>query len=111
MGWTVETLNETVDAEVDALPEDMRARLARIAHLIEEKGLECVGEPHVKQYRGPSMGNAAERPQRDFAGTVCDSGQPSRRHCEGFRQEDGQDAATRDRSGSDTREIGCMMEV
>jgi hypothetical protein len=31
MSWTVETLNETVDAEVEALPEDMRARLARIA--------------------------------------------------------------------------------
>ena len=42
MSWTVETLNETVDAEVEALPEDMRARLARIAKLIEEKGLERV---------------------------------------------------------------------
>ncbi len=52
MGWTVETLNETVDAELDALPEDMRARLARIAHLIEEKGLELVGEPHVKHIEG-----------------------------------------------------------
>jgi len=48
MGWTVETLNETVYAEVEALPEDMRARLARIAKLIEEKDLERVGEPHVK---------------------------------------------------------------
>jgi hypothetical protein len=48
MSWTVETLNETVDAEVEALPEDMRARLARIAKLIKEKGLERVGNPHVK---------------------------------------------------------------
>jgi hypothetical protein len=38
MGWTVETLNETVDAEVEALPEDLRARLAWIAELIEERG-------------------------------------------------------------------------
>jgi len=52
MGWTVETLNETVDSEVGALPEDMRARLARIAKLIEEKGLERVGEPHVKHLEG-----------------------------------------------------------
>ncbi|HEV3111533.1 MAG TPA: type II toxin-antitoxin system RelE/ParE family toxin [Candidatus Binataceae bacterium] len=50
--WTVETLSETVDAEIDALPEDMRARPARIARLIEEKGLERVGEPHVKQVEG-----------------------------------------------------------
>ncbi len=52
MSWTVETLNETVGAEVEALPEDMRARLARIAKLIEEKGLERVGEPHVKHLEG-----------------------------------------------------------
>jgi hypothetical protein len=47
MGWTVETLNEAVDAEVEALPQDMRARLARIAKLIDEKGLEHVGEPLI----------------------------------------------------------------
>jgi phage-related protein len=34
------------------LPEDMRARLARIALLIEQKGLERVGEPHVKHIEG-----------------------------------------------------------
>jgi phage-related protein len=52
MSWTVETLNKTVDAEVEALPEDMRARLARISELIEEKGLENVGEPHVRHVEG-----------------------------------------------------------
>jgi len=52
LSWTVETLNETVDEEVGALPADMRARLARIAMLIEQKGLERVGEPHVKHIEG-----------------------------------------------------------
>jgi phage-related protein len=52
MCWIVETLNGTVDAEVEALPEDMRARLTRIARLIEDKGLEFVGEPHVKHVAG-----------------------------------------------------------
>ena|SRR6266487_353171 len=52
MRWTVETLDETVDAEIEALPEDMRARLARIGKLIEEKSLERIGEPHVKQVEG-----------------------------------------------------------
>ncbi len=52
MGWTVETLNETVAAEVESLPEDMRARLARIAKLIEDNGLERVVEPHVKHVEG-----------------------------------------------------------
>lgn len=48
MKWIVETLNEVVDAELEALPADMRARLSHIANLIEEMGLEQVGEPHVK---------------------------------------------------------------
>lgn len=37
---------------MEALPEDMRARLARIALLIQQKGLERVGEPHVKHIQG-----------------------------------------------------------
>ncbi len=52
MPWTVETLDETVNAELEALPEDMRARLSRIANLIEEVGLEHVAEPHVKRLEG-----------------------------------------------------------
>ena len=52
MGWTVETLNSIVDREVDGLPEDMQARLARIAGLIEQNGLEQVSEPHVKHIEG-----------------------------------------------------------
>lgn len=52
VAWTVETLNETVDAEIEALPADMRARLARIANLIEGMGIERVGEPHVKHIEG-----------------------------------------------------------
>ena len=52
MRWTVETLNKTVDAEVEGLPADMRARLARVAQLIEDRGLQRVGEPHVKHVEG-----------------------------------------------------------
>ena len=52
MAWTVETLNETVDAELAELPPDMRARLVRIAQLIESVGLPNVKEPHVRHIRG-----------------------------------------------------------
>lgn len=52
MAWTVETLNETVDAEVAELPADMRARLVRISELIESVGLPNVKEPHVRHVRG-----------------------------------------------------------
>jgi phage-related protein len=53
MAWTVETLNEVVDAELEDLPADMRARFVHISRLIEEFGLERVREPHVKHLRGP----------------------------------------------------------
>lgn len=53
MRWTVETLNKVVDAELDALPAEMRARFSYIARLIEEFGIERVREPHVKHLRGP----------------------------------------------------------
>jgi phage-related protein len=52
MAWTVETLNETVDAELAELPADMRARLTRISELIESVGLPNVKEPHVRHIRG-----------------------------------------------------------
>ncbi|MEP7246846.1 MAG: type II toxin-antitoxin system RelE/ParE family toxin [Gammaproteobacteria bacterium] len=51
--WTVTTLNRTVDAELDALPADMRARLVRIAELIRSGGLENVGLPHVRPVQPP----------------------------------------------------------
>ena len=52
MAWTVDTLNETVDAELAELPLDMRARLVRISELIQSVGLHSVKEPHVRQIRG-----------------------------------------------------------
>jgi phage-related protein len=51
MAWTVETLSETVDAELAELPADMRARLVRISELIETVGLPSVREPHVRHIR------------------------------------------------------------
>ena len=53
MNWTVETLDEIVDKELDALPSDMRARFAHISELIESVGLDRVGSPHVRHLRGP----------------------------------------------------------
>ena len=52
MAWTVETLNETVDAELANLPANLRARLVRISELIASVGLPNVKEPHVRHIRG-----------------------------------------------------------
>ena len=48
MKWTVETLDQRVDDELNALPSTLRARLLRIVELIEQVGLEQVHEPHIK---------------------------------------------------------------
>jgi len=48
MSWSIEILNDTVAAEIRALPDDMHARFLRISLLIEQAGLETMREPHVK---------------------------------------------------------------
>ena len=93
MSWTVETLNETVDAEVDALPEDMRARLARIAKLIEDKGLGACGRAAREAHRRPPVGNADEGPRWDFSGAVRDGHGSARSDRPGLREENEEDAA------------------
>ncbi len=52
MVWVVETLNVTVDAELEALPADQIAKFIRIGELIQALGLERVREPHVKHLEG-----------------------------------------------------------
>jgi phage-related protein len=50
--WRVEILNETVAAEIAALPADMQARFLRLAERIASAGLESLSEPHVKHLEG-----------------------------------------------------------
>jgi len=52
MKWVVETLNEVVDRELEALPLDMRARFIRVSNLIETFGLDQVGYPHIRHLEG-----------------------------------------------------------
>ncbi len=53
MTWTVETLNTTVDDELDALHDDMKARFVHISSLIESVDLDKLGRPHVRHLDGP----------------------------------------------------------
>ena len=52
MQWTVETFDRTVDAELDALPASLRARMFRLMEMIQNVGLQNVREPHVKHFEG-----------------------------------------------------------
>ena len=48
MRWIVETLNAVVDAEIEVLPKDMRARLARLGDVIERIGFGGLPRESVK---------------------------------------------------------------
>ena len=52
MLWIVRTLNAIVDAEVEALPKDMRARLARLSGVIEQVGFSGLPRDSVKHLEG-----------------------------------------------------------
>ncbi len=52
MTWTVEFLDDEVEALFYALPSDTRASFERISNLIQEHGLERVREPYVKHLEG-----------------------------------------------------------
>ncbi len=52
VAWRVEILNETVAAEIAALPVDMQARFLRLAERIAAAGLQSLSEPHVKHLEG-----------------------------------------------------------
>ena len=46
--WTVEVLNDLVEAELLSLPKDMQARFLRISELLESFGPQRGGLPHVR---------------------------------------------------------------
>lgn len=48
MRWTVEVVSVAVADEIAALPQDMRARLARLIGLIQEIGFEALPRESVK---------------------------------------------------------------
>jgi len=51
MVWTVET-HEDADAEIEALPPGLQARLIRLMEAVEHVGLDKLREPHVKHLDG-----------------------------------------------------------
>ena len=42
MAWSITTLNPTVDAEIEALSADMRAKLLRLSEMIDRHGLQAL---------------------------------------------------------------------
>ena len=52
MKWTVLALNSAVESEIEALPRDLRARLARLSALVEQHGLEALPRETTKHLEG-----------------------------------------------------------
>lgn len=52
MQWSFRTLNALVDEEIRALPDDMQARLLRLAEVIERHGLQALPRGSVKHLDG-----------------------------------------------------------
>jgi phage-related protein len=52
MAWTVETVNESVDAELLSLPDDVQASFIRLVERIRAVGLANIREPHLRHLRG-----------------------------------------------------------
>jgi phage-related protein len=51
--WSFVFVNAEAQAELDALPVDMRASFERIVRLVQAFGLERVHEPYIKHIEGP----------------------------------------------------------
>lgn len=51
--WSVEFLDEGVEADLQAMPQDIVASFLRIVGLIESRGLPQMREPYVKRLDGP----------------------------------------------------------
>jgi phage-related protein len=50
--WSIVFVSAAAQAELDALPVDMRARFERIVNLVQSHGLEKIREPYVKHLEG-----------------------------------------------------------
>ena len=73
MNWTVETVS-SVDAEIEALPVKLRARLVRLLGTTENVGLEALREPHVKHLDGKLWELRVRAEGGDRTGNLRDGG-------------------------------------
>jgi len=63
MPWKVELIPQA-EAELLAMPRDIQAYFVRIAELLEERGAQDVGMPHVRPLEGKLWWMYSARPPR-----------------------------------------------
>jgi Phage derived protein Gp49-like (DUF891) len=94
--WRVEILNETVAAELAALPADMQARFLRLSERIASAGLESLSEPHVKHLEGRLWELRLTGRDGIARASLRFSDRPKGRRGSRVREEDAKDAVRRD---------------
>jgi phage-related protein len=52
MNWSVEFVSAVAEAEVDALPSDMRTRFTRFGNLIQDRGIAAMRMPYARHLTG-----------------------------------------------------------
>jgi len=50
--WTVDYANAAAEAEVEALPDDLRLKFQRLVRVVQAQGLEALREPNAKHVEG-----------------------------------------------------------
>jgi ribosome-binding protein aMBF1 (putative translation factor) len=98
VAWRVEILNETVAAEIAALPADMQARFLRLAERITAAGLESLSEPHVKHLEGKLWELRTDRPRWNCSRPLCHGYGPKSGRGSRVREKDAKDPTFRDRA-------------
>jgi DNA-binding XRE family transcriptional regulator len=96
--WRVEILNETVAAEIAALPADMQASFVRLAERIASVGLESLSEPRVKHLEAKLWETAADGPRWNCTRALRYGDRTPGRGGSRIHQKDTEDAAHRDRT-------------
>jgi DNA-binding XRE family transcriptional regulator len=108
MRWTVETL-APVNAEIEALPIGLQARVVRLLEMIENIGLEQMHEPHVKHLEGKLWELRAKAREGIARGIyVAVEGAPGGGSAR-VRQENRKDATASSRPGARTTKTGGIM--
>ena len=108
MTWTVETVSG-VDAEIEALPVKLRARLVRLLETVENVGLEALGRPHVKHLDGKLWELRARAEGGIARGIYVTAAERRVVVLHGVRKEVAEDAAAGDRDRQATYEAGDAM--
>jgi phage-related protein len=65
--WSFVFVNAEAQAELDALPLDVRASFERIVRLVQGFGLEQVHEPYIKHIEGRIWGMWLRGSRRDYS--------------------------------------------